>query len=147
MLDVVDELKTKVGRRFLVINRVNGALPEPLAAAAAELKAGIGTSFYEVTPRGPEQVSQLFDILADLGATRAASDDPDESHAGDVSVTVPAPDGTEALIEIVRRTTDSGISLSDVALRTPTLDEVFLTLTGAPAEADQPSDEAEEAHR
>ncbi|MET9201184.1 ATP-binding cassette domain-containing protein [Gordonia sp. NPDC003585] len=96
---------------------------------AAELKAGIGTSFYEVTPRDPEQVSQLFDILADLGATRAASDDPDESHAGDVSVTVPAPDGTEALIEIVRRTTDSGISLSDVALRTPTLDEVFLALT------------------
>lgn len=37
VLDLVDELKTKVGRRFLVVNRVNGELP----AAIAETVAGL----------------------------------------------------------------------------------------------------------
>ncbi|MDA8219025.1 MAG: AAA family ATPase [Dehalococcoidales bacterium] len=38
VLGLVDELKTKVGRRFLVVNRVNGNLPPQLSAAIADLK-------------------------------------------------------------------------------------------------------------
>jgi hypothetical protein len=52
-----------------------------------------------------------------------------------------------ALASVASALATTGIAVDDLSLRQPTLDEVFLTLTGAPAEADQPSDEAEEAHR
>ncbi|NED67210.1 ABC transporter ATP-binding protein, partial [Streptomyces sp. SID10244] len=40
-----------------------------------------------------------------------------------------AADGADTLVEIVQRTKDAGIRLSDVALSRPSLDEVFLALT------------------
>ena len=42
----------------------------------------------------------------------------------------------------VRRPDEASITLVDLALRRPSLDEVFLTLTGRPAEAEPPQDEA-----
>lgn len=96
---------------------------------AAELKASIGTAFYEVTPSDPDDVVRVRDVLADLGARMAESPDDPDSPATGLSISVPAPDGANALVEIVRRTTDARLELSDVALRTPTLDEVFLALT------------------
>jgi ABC-2 type transport system ATP-binding protein len=40
-------------------------------------------------------------------------------------------DGTERLLEVVRALDDDAVTVDDIALRRPTLDEVFLTLTGA----------------
>ena len=49
----------------------------------------------------------------------------------------PVVDRMAALTGIVRALQDAGIAVEDVALRRPTLDEVFLHLTGAaPAPAD-----------
>jgi ABC-2 type transport system ATP-binding protein len=42
-------------------------------------------------------------------------------------------DGTKALTEAVRIIGERDIALDDIGLRRPTLDEVFLTLTGAPS--------------
>lgn len=108
---------------------------------ARELKASIGTAFYEVTPRNPEDVDRVRGILSDLGARSGETSSDQESSVSNLSVSVPAPDGTGALVEIVRRTTDADVELSDVALRTPTLDEVFLALTGGnrPQRTDAPS--------
>lgn len=53
---------------------------------------------------------------------------------------LPAPDGSQTLVRVVRRLDESGISAQDVALRKPSLDDVFLTLTGrgaAEAEAER----------
>ncbi len=44
--------------------------------------------------------------------------------------------GTALLVEAVRRFDAAGIALADIALRRPTLDEVFLQLTGHEAEAE-----------
>lgn len=108
---------------------------------ATELKASIGTSFYEVTPSNPDELHRVRDILADLGArTTDALDDSGSPTAG-LSISVPAPEGANALVEIVRRTTNARLELSDVALRTPTLDEVFLALT-APNGSSPTRDEA-----
>jgi ABC-2 type transport system ATP-binding protein len=53
-------------------------------------------------------------------------------------VTVPA-DGTASLMAGLRALDAAKLSLDDVGLRRPTLDEVFLTLTGRPADgADDP---------
>lgn len=98
---------------------------------SSELKSSIGTAFYEVTPRNPDDVSRVRRLFADLGTRQSdVTVGAQESSVTDVSVSVPAPDGAGALVEIVRRTTDADVELSDVALRTPTLDEVFLALTG-----------------
>jgi ABC-2 type transport system ATP-binding protein len=42
--------------------------------------------------------------------------------------------GTRVIAEVVRRLDGAGISLSDLALRRPTLNDVFLRLTGHTAE-------------
>ncbi len=51
------------------------------------------------------------------------------------SVRLPVEDRGGALMEAVRRLDDAKLSVDDVAVRRPTLDDVFLTLTGHEAEA------------
>ncbi len=43
---------------------------------------------------------------------------------------MPAPDGPKTLMEALRRLNEAEIELMDIALRRPSLDEVFLALTG-----------------
>lgn len=76
------------------------------------------------------------DAIASLGgiSTEGASFD---QYRG--SVRLPAPDGSQTLLNVVRRLDERGIAVQDVALHKPTLDDVFLTLTGrgaAEAEAE-----------
>jgi ABC-2 type transport system ATP-binding protein len=49
-----------------------------------------------------------------------------------------------AIVEAVRRLSEAGVGVDDLALRRPTLDDVFLTLTGHAAE-DQSEDDQEAA--
>jgi ABC-2 type transport system ATP-binding protein len=44
------------------------------------------------------------------------------------------------IVEAVRRLSEAGLDVDDLALRRPTLDDVFLTLTGHSAE-DEPSED------
>jgi ABC-2 type transport system ATP-binding protein len=48
-------------------------------------------------------------------------------------ITIPAPDGSRTLMEAVRRLDAAGITPDDIALHKPTLDDVFLSLTGRAA--------------
>ena len=52
------------------------------------------------------------------------------------SVRLPVEDRGGALMEAVRRLDEAKLSVDDVAVRRPTLDDVFLTLTGHEAEAE-----------
>jgi ABC-2 type transport system ATP-binding protein len=56
-----------------------------------------------------------------------------DNNTGEINVPVGS-DGTSILTEAVRRLDDEGIKLADIALRRPTLDDVFLALTGHAAE-------------
>ncbi|MDI9917565.1 ATP-binding cassette domain-containing protein [Rhodococcus sp. IEGM 1379] len=49
-------------------------------------------------------------------------------------ITIPVADGTDALITALNLLSARGITVFDVGLRRPTLDDVFLTLTGHQAE-------------
>ena len=115
------------------------------SGTAAELKAATGASHYQVTPTVAEELEPLLACLGDLGATRASaqSDDTAGSDIDTIAVSVPAPEGADTLVEIVRRTTLAGIRLSDITLRRPSLDEVFLALTGPDAVSD---DDLHEEH-
>ena len=85
--------------------------------------------------------------LADTGAVETAvgalapmSDEPPVADEETVRLTVRGRTGT--IVEAVRRLDDAGVAVDDLGLRRPTLDDVFLSLTGHAAEAD--NDEHEE---
>jgi hypothetical protein len=49
------------------------------------------------------------------------------------SVVLPVASGARVLPELARRLAAAGITIADLTLRRPTLDDVFLSLTGRPA--------------
>jgi ABC-2 type transport system ATP-binding protein len=60
------------------------------------------------------------------------ADEPPVAEDGVVRLPVHRRSGT--IVEAVRRLDDAGVGVDDLALRRPTLDDVFLTLTGHAAE-------------
>src|SRR5205807_3649906 len=56
-------------------------------------------------------------------------------------IVVPVTQGAQLLAAVVRDLDAAQVPLDDLALRRPTLDDVFLTLTGRPAEeTDEPTE-------
>lgn len=51
-------------------------------------------------------------------------------------------DSDQAMFEVARRFEAAGVGVSEFALRLPSLDEVFFTLTGKPADEDQPDEDS-----
>jgi ABC-2 type transport system ATP-binding protein len=66
---------------------------------------------------------------------------------GERSVTAPTSGGAASIAALAGELAERGIEVEDLGLRQPTLDDVFLTLTGAPAEPEAPAAELEEATR
>ena len=69
------------------------------------------------------------------------SDEPPAVEGELVRVSVRERDG--AIVEAVRRLDEAGVGVEDLALRRPTLDDVFLALTGHAAE-EAPADQEQE---
>ncbi|WP_405133534.1 ATP-binding cassette domain-containing protein [Nocardia sp. NBC_01388] len=97
---------------------------------ADQLKARSGSSYCEVVPADPADVPRLVTALAGLGEVTV----PDSADR----VALPAPGGAATLTEALHRITGSGIELIDIALRRPSLDEVFIELT-KPAAVESPA--------
>ena len=64
---------------------------------------------------------------------------PPRSDAEQRQVSIPAGEGTDLLLDTGRRFQEAGIALDDLGIRRPTLDEVFLSLTGQPHDDAAPS--------
>ncbi len=94
-----------------------------------ELKARVGGERLEVTLEDPSQAARAVEAL---GAT---SCDPPEVDEAVVRMTFPRRSGVIA--EVVRELDDAGVAIADLAVRRPTLDDVFLVLTGHAAERDE----------
>ena len=94
-----------------------------------ELKDKIGGEVLELHAGDRADIPRVVEALQGVGAGDATVDH-DEG-------TVRIPVGTEgptALLDTVRRLDDAKIVLADIALHRPTLDDVFLSLTGRSAE-------------
>ncbi|WP_433592777.1 ATP-binding cassette domain-containing protein [Nocardia sp. CA-145437] len=91
---------------------------------ADALKEKTGGSYCEVVPLDPTQLTKVADALGDLvpAAVRA-------ELSGD-RLSIPAPEGAATLSEALRRLDSAAVQLADIGLRRPSLDDVFLTLTG-----------------
>ncbi|MBI5090746.1 MAG: ATP-binding cassette domain-containing protein [Actinobacteria bacterium] len=98
-----------------------------------ELKARAGRDVVEVRVQHGSDLTAVADLLAPLGTEPPHLDVPARRAA------VPVLDGTARLADAVRTISECGIALDDIGLRRPTLDEVFLALTGNPAPAGDPT--------
>jgi ABC-2 type transport system ATP-binding protein len=96
-----------------------------------ELKQQVGGDVLEVSADGPSDLDRLVALLSGLGSAQPLVDIRGQR------VTVPTRDGVATLLAAARRIEESRIHVTDLGLRRPSLDEVFLTLTGT-AEGSQP---------
>jgi ABC-2 type transport system ATP-binding protein len=100
---------------------------------ARKLKREVGGDQIQVVVVEPAHVPEAARIIEAITGTRPNVD------AGARSITSPTSLGVETLVLAAKEFTAGQIAVDDMSLRQPTLDEVFLTLTGSPA------DDAEEA--
>jgi len=92
-----------------------------------QLKADVGPDWVDVTLVDSAAVDQAKEMLRDrLGVEPVVDLDTMRIHA-------PVPEGG-VLTDLLYLFKDAGIVVGDVALRRPTLDDVFLAVTGHPAE-------------
>jgi ABC-2 type transport system ATP-binding protein len=104
------------------------------AGTAEELKGRIGGDVLEFTVPDRNQVSDAVTAIAPIGEGEPHVD----KETGVVSVGVGG-QGSEALIDAVRGLDGAGVVTQGLALRRPSLDDVFLALTGhAAAEDEEP---------
>jgi ABC-2 type transport system ATP-binding protein len=98
-----------------------------------ELKDRVGGERLEVRVTDPAAAPRAAAALAEM------SDEPPVIDGALVTLTVRMRTG--ALVQAVRRLDDEGVDVDDLALRRPTLDDVFLALTGHAAETGDGDDE------
>jgi ABC-2 type transport system ATP-binding protein len=95
---------------------------------ADQLKAQVGGERVEVVARDPADIARTVELLERDTEGKAVVDD----HTR--RVTVPAHGGAQRLAMVARDLIEAGIEVDDIGLRRPTLDDVFLSLTGHVAE-------------
>jgi ABC-2 type transport system ATP-binding protein len=95
---------------------------------ADELKAKVGGERIEVVVHEPDEVYRGLELLtAALEITDPESTSLDKHTK---RITMPAPGGSSTLVEVIRTLDGADIRIADIGLRRPTLDDVFLSLTG-----------------
>jgi ABC-2 type transport system ATP-binding protein len=95
---------------------------------ADELKQTMGGERIEVTVASPDQVETASTILQEVAVGEAYLDGKART------LVVPITGGAATLTQALRLLDGGGIEIQDVGLRRPTLDDVFLSLTGHIAE-------------
>jgi len=109
---------------------------------AAELKSRVGGLRVEAHLADPADGDEAARALAPMS-------DEQPSIEGDL-VRIRVASETGAIMDAVRRLDSAGVAANDISIKAPTLDDVFLTLTGrelVAAEADGDTGEHEEAAR
>jgi ABC-2 type transport system ATP-binding protein len=100
-----------------------------------ELKDRVGGERLEV------RLDPGADVSAAIAALEPMSDEPPIAEDGLIKLSVRQGRGT--IMEAVRRLSEAGVGVDDLGLRRPTLDDVFLSLTGRVAEeTPQPEQDA-----
>ena len=101
-----------------------------------ELKTQVGGESIEVTLTDPNDLTRARTAAEGIGLGEARADQRGRR------LTVPVDGGSDDLVELLRRLDLAGIKLDEVGLRRPTLDDVFMHLTGHAAEEETVEEEA-----
>ena len=105
---------------------------------ADELKAQVGGERVELVVASDSDVPAARSILRELAVGEVIVDD----HTR--KLTAPVTNGATSLMTALRRLDSEQIAVLDVGLRRPTLDDVFLTLTGHAAELSASDDDIQD---
>jgi ABC-2 type transport system ATP-binding protein len=97
-----------------------------------ELKSRAGRDVVEIRVHRPEDLSVVAESVGRIGVEAPRVD------AGTHRVTIPVAGGRAVIAEAIRALDALAVEVDDIGLRRPTLDEVFLTLTGSPIDAGEP---------
>jgi ABC-2 type transport system ATP-binding protein len=89
-----------------------------------QLKAQVGGERIEVVVHDRTRIDDARRILGGIGVGAATVDE----HTR--RVTVPSDGGASRLATVIREFDEASIGIDDIGLRRPTLDDVFLSLTG-----------------
>ena len=114
-LDEADQLANRIG----VIHE--GKLISE--GTGNELKDRLGGAVIQIEVPEEAQEATRTALGAELGS----------EHGAVGTITLPAPAGPASLVAVVRTLDDAGITPTDIGLRRPTLDDVFIALTGSAA--------------
>jgi ABC-2 type transport system ATP-binding protein len=106
---------------------------------SSELKDQIGGDRLEITLQHDDQAAIAVSALAPIVSGEATVDG--------TRYSAPVSGGSPVLIEAVRALDAQHVGVADIGLRRPTLDDVFLTLTGHAAEEDQRPERPEPSRR
>jgi ABC-2 type transport system ATP-binding protein len=97
---------------------------------ADELKDQLGGDVVEVRVASSDDLEKAIAAVAGLGEDKPLVD------AEQRRMTLPAKGGAATLMAAARRLDESDVALEDLSLRRPSLDDVFMALTGHGAGAD-----------
>jgi ABC-2 type transport system ATP-binding protein len=100
-----------------------------------ELKDQVGGERLDVTLESKEEAETAIAALAPIAAEPPAM--------SDGQLRMPIDQRRGAIAEAVRRLGEAGVGIDDIAISRPTLDDVFLTLTGHAAEDEEEGGEEE----
>ncbi|MDO4760466.1 MAG: ATP-binding cassette domain-containing protein [Corynebacterium sp.] len=89
---------------------------------ADELKQRSGPSVCEVRPADPDELVTVVEIVQKAGWQEVSID---EDHS---CVVLPAPDPARVLPEVIAVVEAAGVVVTDIGIRRPSLDDVFLAL-------------------
>jgi ABC-2 type transport system ATP-binding protein len=101
------------------------------AGTSEELKGRVGGDVLEFTVPDRNRLADAAEAIARIGEGEPHAD----KETGVINVGVGGR-GSEALIETVRGLDGAGVQIKGLSLRRPSLDDVFLALTGHAAEED-----------
>ena len=101
-----------------------------------ELKDRVGGERLEVTLADRASTDDAIEALVPLAEDRPKCE-------GGI-LALPLRSGRGSIIEAVRRLDGAGVGIDDIAVRRPTLDDVFITLTGHAAEPGEEDEEQQE---
>jgi oleandomycin transport system ATP-binding protein len=93
------------------------------------LKRIVGGQRIEIRPTDPSRLDDVKSLLGEITGARA-------EVTGRNQVSVPVP-GEQLFAPVVSRLAADGIAVDELSLHLPSLDEVFLTLTGHGTESDK----------
>ena len=100
-----------------------------------ELKDQVGGERLDVTLESKDEAEKAIAALAPIAAEPPAM--------SDGLLRMPVSERRGVIAEAVRRLNEAGVGIDDIAISRPTLDDVFLTLTGHAAEDAEKSGEEE----
>ena len=106
----------------------------------AQLKAGLGGTVIEITLEDPAAGVRAATLLEPFAAATGSAAGDGAIRLDGSSLDITVDDGARTLADVVHTLDGAGIAPAGLGIREPSLDDVFLSLTGRRADGESPDD-------